>query len=434
MYYQYRRQIRLIIGIALLAGLVYGGLKGWMHYKVARAMDDLSVAAAGQADIAYGAIDTELNGTAWVRGITVQPQGAPVPVHIEAARLSGPNLKYFLFGQSKDDAPPPHLRVDIVGAEIALDPALIAALEQDLPSGSAGGCAPGAGSDPAMLRELGLKRLAMDASLAYDYDANDRRLKARMDMEVHQIERISAAIDLADVAPEALAGGGNVGSLPTLAGMTVDVRVEPDFGRRYLAACAAKQGQDVDSYRDALVSQTVARLSQAGLQLGAGLRQAVATYHKDWGDLHIALQPPKPLNPMMLLFGQVSDWQPVLGARVSINRVPVPDLSFELRPANSDELATMLGETPPPRPTKAPPRYHYVYRDAPVASLSRHVGAQVRLHLTGDQPVRDGILVGVQGGEARVEQRLYGGKITAHVSLGEIRRVEVREVEQVPSR
>ena len=67
-----------------------------------------------------------------------------------------------------------------------------------------------------------------------------------------------------------------------------------------------------------------------------------------------------------------------------------------------------------------------------MAGLGEQIGAEVRLYLRNDQPVRSGILVGLSGGEARVEQRLQGGKITAHVPLEEILRVEVQQVEQIP--
>jgi hypothetical protein len=216
--------------------------------------------------------------------------------------------------------------------------------------------------------------------------------------------------------------------------MNLELRVEPAFGNRYLAACAKRRGQDVETLRNSLVAETLASLARGGLQLGPGLSQAVARFHQQWGDLRISAEPPAPLNLMALVFTPPENWQRQLGVHVALNRVAVQDLSFEVRPPDPAELAVLMGEeAPPPKPTKPQDRYQYVYGDVPVATLVQHIGAEVRLHLNNDQPMRAGTLMSVIASEARVEQRLHGGKMTAHVPLGEISRVEVRKVEKIPS-
>lgn len=437
MYYYYRRQTKLVVGVLILAGLVYGGIKGWMYYNVTRAMDQLSVSAIGHADIAYGAIDTELSGAVQVRELSVLPRGASAPVRIELARVSGPGLGFFLWGQ-RDDQPPPRMRLDLSGIEIGLDAGLLAALATDAGAGAATGvdsCGPSQGPDPALLRELGLQALRMDAVMAYDFDAIERRLDAQLELDVHQIERVQAELQLADVSPAAITDGIAAGpnAIPTLAAMSVDVRVEPEFGRRYLAACAARRGQTPEDFRQALVADTLANLSRSGLQLGPGLSQALQTFHRDWGDLRVSAQPAAPLNLMALMFTPPDDWQRQLGVRVSVNRVPVQDLSFALRPPNAHDLAVMMGQEPPPPAAAPQDRYRYVYRDVPVSRLAEHVGAEVRLHLRDEQPTRAGVLVAVAGNEVRVEQRLLGGKITAHVALQNVGRLEVRQLEKIPA-
>jgi len=435
--YLYRRQIKLVFTLLVLAGLVYGGIKGWMYYNASRAMDELSLAAAGHAEISYGAIDTELSGVVRVRDLRVLPSGAPQPIEIDSARLSGPDLPYFLWGQQGNQQQPPRLRLDLEGIRIDLDPALFDALQEEMAANGQtanDGCDPGAGIDPALLRELGLERLAMDAVMSYDYDADERRLSAEMELDVHQIERIQVSLALGDVAPDALSGGGNMNAIPTLAGLNLELRVEPAFGNRYLAACAKRRGQDVETLRKSLVTDTLAGLARGGLQLGPGLSEAVATYHRQWGDLRISAEPPAPLNLMALVFSPPENWQRQLGVRVALNQVAVNDLSFELRPPDRDELAVLMGEEPPPaKPTKPQDRYRYVYHDVPVATLVQHIGADVRLHLRDEQPMRAGTLMSVMASEARVEQRLHGGKMTAHVPLDEISRVEVRKVEKIPA-
>lgn len=432
MLYTYRRPLRVVIAILLVVALAYGGIKAWMHYEVTRTLDDAAVAATGRAELGWGDIDTTLSGVVQVHDLTVLPKGAPQPVRIDLLRLSGPDLDFYLWGRRDDAAPPPHLRADLLGIHVELDPQLLAAIEAQGEAAPPADCAHGL--DPALLRELGLERLSLDAALAYDLDAAARRLAGQLELEIHQIARLEASVTLADVVADELARGGVPATLPTLAGMRLRIHQEPAFAERYLGACAARLGQDVDTLRQALVNDTLAGLSRAGLQLGPGLRQAVWEYHRHGGDLRVSADPAQPINPMALLFAAPGALQQQLGLKVSVNGTPVTDTRFELRAANADELALMLGETPPPRPSKPQTHYRYVYHERPVASLTRHIGDQVRLHLNDGQPTRAGVLVAVKGGEARVEQRLHGGKITAHVALRDIARLEVREVEQYQSR
>jgi len=436
MFYYYRRQIRLVVGLLLLVGAVYGVIKGWMYHNVRQVIEELSVQAAGRAEIAYEGIDTGLQGVVSVRGITVTPRGADQALRIERVRLSGPPLSYFLWGRGSDkQAPPDHLNLNLDGISINLDPKLFAALRQDLPTPveqaeAANGCGPGESLDPELLHELGFRQLLMDMSFRYGYDRRQQRLDADMDMSIHHLERIQASLALADVSLEDMQKG-NMASIPSLAGLQLVTNVEPDFGRRYMAACAKRQGLEPDAYREQLVNRTLANLQQAGLHLGIGLTQALRDYHQQWGELSISAEPAKPVGLMALMFSPPQNWQRLLGIRVSLNQRKITDLSFTMHPPDPAEMAVLLGKEPPPQaPRKPRIRYRYVYKPAPVARLNELLGAEVRLHLR-DQPLRSGILVAVEGGEARVEQRLHGGKMTAHVPLDEIVRVEVQAVEKI---
>ena len=60
-----------------------------------------------------------------------------------------------------------------------------------------------------------------------------------------------------------------------------------------------------------------------------------------------------------------------------------------------------------------------VYQSVAPGSLGQHIYREVRLQLR-NQPERSGILVAVTNGQASVEQRINGGKFTAHVPLKDI--------------
>lgn len=436
MYYYYRRRMKFAFGLLIFIGLVYLGIKGVMYYNASRAMSEIQDKATGHAEISYDGIETALSGVVRIRDLAILPEGASEPIKIDSARVSGPKLPFFLWGGQGKQKPPPQLRLDLEGIHIALDESLFdsmrnKAMHETQPMGD--GCGANEGANPALLRELGLDALSMDATLSYHYDDKARQLALLVELDVHQVERITAGLDLGDVDPEALTGKGGLNSLPSLAGLRLDLRVEPEFGDKYLAACAKRRGQDVEVYRKASAADTLAGLSRSGLQLGPGLSWVVEAYHQQWGDLHISAEPPTPLNLMAMLFAPPENWQRQLGVRVALNRMEVQDLRFELRPPDSDELAVMLGAEPPVKARPPQDRYRYAYHDASVATLSAHIGAEVRLYLRNEQPLREGTLQGIVANEARVEQRVHGGKVTAHVPLGDIVRLEVRRIEKIPS-
>jgi hypothetical protein len=394
-------------------------------------MEELSVAAAGRAEISYESVSTDLTGSVTLHDVALLPTGSPAPLHIASVRFGGPPPTFFLLGP-KSGEPPAKVALDIQGIRVDLDPALFDSLQRE--AGAAGGdegCGPGRELDPALLRELGFQEVLVNASAAYEYDQARQRLEGRMDLEVEQIEQMQASIGLDDVAPDSLQG--SVTSIPSLAALSTTLRVQPKFGKAYVAACAKRLGLTADAYREKMLSASLAQMSRGGLQLGAGLRQALADFQRDWGEISFTARPPQPLNLMSLMFRPPADWREALGLRVQLNQRDVADLQFDLRPPNANELAQLMGQEPPPAaPRVIRPRYHRVFRQVGVDILKKYVGDEVRLHLRGNQPTRSGILMGVSDNEARVEQRLLGGKITAHVQLQDIEKAEVEKLEKQP--
>lgn len=436
MLYYYRRQLKVALLVLLLIGLAYGGVKALMYHNVTRALEDIEIAATGRAQISHGDIDTDIRGEVRLHDLQILPTGAPEPIRIELARLTGPHAGYFIW--HGDEQKPARLRLELIGIHIGLQPAMFDAMKQQmtLPASAAtgDGCGSEDGIDPALMRKLGMTELAMDLNLSYDYDAERRQLAMAFGMDLQGVENVQAALTLGDVAPAVLQGDSTPETLPTLVGMSLDMHVAPAFAERYLTACAQRRGQDLASYRQSLVDEARAGMALAGLRLGPGLSEALDRYYREWGDLHIAAQPTDPVNLLGLLFADPANWQRQLGFELAINGRPITDLSFTLKPADADELAVMMGKQPPARPKIIPrDRYRYVYHRVPVSALREHIGAEIRLELRNDQPSRSGVLVGIAGNEARVEQRLHGGKITAHVPLDEIAALEVRQVEKIPA-
>lgn len=437
MLYYYRRQLKAAAVVAVVAIAVYGGLKLAMHYQVERALQDLETALAGRAQLSYGAIETDLRGEAKVHDLSVLPAGAPQPIKVDLARMTGPHVGYFLMEQDKR---PPQLKLELLGVHVPLDPAMFSAMKDQLAetatsaAADGDGCGTNDGLSPALLNTLGMTELVMDMSTSYRMDEDRRQLAADVALDLEGIENIQGSITLGDVSPRILEGDSvQMDTLPTLVDLNLGVRVEPAFAEQYVSACAQKRGQSEDDFRKHLVDEAKSGMAGAGLHLGPGLADALNTFHHQWGNVSLAMHPAEPVNLLALLLGKATDWQRMLGLELALNGAPVTDLRFELRPPDAGELAVLMGEKPPKPKPKPRDRYRYVYRTVPVTALNQHIGTDVRVQLR-DQPPRSGTLTGIVANEARVEQRLHGGKITAHVPLADIVSVEVRKVEKIPSK
>ena len=106
----------------------------------------------------------------------------------------------------------------------------------------------------------------------------------------------------------------------------------------------------------------------------------------------------------------------MLNLRVSVNGKAVTDLS--MMPVRSTPTR------PAPSPAAAPGFVASEFRAVPTADLDRHIGKTVRVHLTHGG-TREGQLLQVLDGMARVMRRLPGGTMTLAIPLRQIERIEV---------
>ncbi len=82
---------------------------------------------------------------------------------------------------------------------------------------------------------------------------------------------------------------------------------------------------------------------------------------------------------------------------------------------------------------KPPARVRIVRRFVPVSVgvLDQYLGQTVRIRPDA-QPAREGVLVAIVNGEAQIEQRTHGGKVTSYVPLDRIRSLEVMQEKRQP--
>ena len=428
-----------IILLLVVAGL-YLAVKGAMYLRVKSAMDDIVDGAQGQAEISYEGISTELGGSASVQGIRIRPEGMEQALLVEQAIFSVDDPWVLISGDlgGEDSQPPEQLNLQFLGVTVPLDDRMLAAMQVQSArqGGAAANCDGGLEMEPQMFRDLGFESLRADVLLDYRFDRPSERMTANMAFEVHDIEHVEMSLELAGVLPEDMQSGRMTAPALVEAKITVDMKRE--FGDRFMKLCAERKQQTVDAYRATLLEGLHEEMAAAGVSLGAGLRQAMADFYRDWGEVRLRVRPEKPLDMLQLMNVSQGDLVNLLGLSLYVNDRLVPDLAFDFDIQSMVRKAQLQlqqeqeqGLSEPLDSPKAPALVRVTRHYQPVATdmLDQHLGGEVMIQPQG-QPVRAGVLVGIADGEAQIEQRAYGGTLTTYVRLNEIESAQVKVVER----
>lgn len=438
--------VRNILLIAILAGTAWGGAKALMYFNAKHAVDQFIEENADKANITYGGISTELAGAVAVNAIRIRPWDSDDALGIDRIRLDTRDPWFFISGQEwipGESAPPKSMSLAIDGLRLDLNSAWFKEMRDSLPAqaGQAGDAAdacagaPGMQFDAGLLADLGLDELVFDAELRYDLDEATERLDASFSMMLENIQSTEATIELGGLNTEALAGG----SLPAveLVELGLSIRVEPEFGQRMFRLCAQRRNQSLEDYTDQMYKQAIDNATLSGVDLGPGLKDAIAAFYTDWGNLEFSARPADPMGMLSIAFLPPEQLADALGLRMSVNNTPITDTSFSwVHPQQGDVFARLLSDADEFPATQVPAeeyrriRIERSYRKVAPPELEQHLNSDVRIQQIG-QPMRVGRLIGVRNGEVQVQQRMHGGKFTAHIPVAEIASAEVEIVRRV---
>jgi hypothetical protein len=440
-----RRRRGTLVLILLIPLALYGLAKGVLYYQAKQVVDDIVDAASGHAEVTYGSIATDLTGGVTVDAINITPHGSDKGVTVASIRVrSDDPLFLFRGGSGASDEPPPgHLAVDVSDIAVPLDAGLLAYAEDTAGSADADAaglaCEQGLNLSPNQLQQIGFERLNMDVSAYYRLDDDEAELVAGFDLALRDMQSMRADVTLEDVDVAAFESGAP--PQVSLGDLSLAIDVDPAFGRQILKFCAVGSDRSVDEWGMLVAEQTLRDFEAQGLRLGEGLAQAVRRFHRDWGTFSIEARPAKPVGVLSLMFLPPDQLASLLGLQMRLNGEPIADTRFEFeRPDVSAPggLAAIFGAEPPDEladsQMKRPARIivQRRFETVAVADIRRYVGRKVRI-TPRSQPVREGMLKGIQDNEAEVEQRVLGGKFTAYVPLDEIEALQAlveRRVDQ----
>ncbi len=179
----------LFVGLLILAGVLLGGAKGYIYYRVSSELDKVISLASPFAEIRYQGISSSFEGSIAVEKISIYPSGSNDEITIESAQIQGNGLPflYQLTTGSFQNRPPERFGLSVKGFSIPLDGDFAASYTHMLESAKQvsgindpDGCGLLTGLSPDMMGALGFYAMTMDASLDVDFDPSAGRAEMQL--------------------------------------------------------------------------------------------------------------------------------------------------------------------------------------------------------------------------------------------------------------
>lgn len=434
-------KLKNVLLVPMVIGLVaYGGVKGYLYYKVKQGLDRMTAMAAPFATLKYGGIETLLSGVLSVTDMSVTPVGAAVGIGIDRAELKGRGVEFLLdvAGGFTMDQPPEQLHLTLNRMRIPMGSDYLDAFGLKASGQQHAMCSLGGLLAQTGVEQLGFQQLVSDASFRYHYNQRAGEINVVMDYAMAGLSALSMEMGIGGVPqPGVLVSG----AVPQVRQMVIRYQVDQGYTERVIDSCAKQAGENRASFISSLFNQESAYfVRNLGFVPGEGIRFTLRHLLTQPGELRIALSPEGPINPAVLSAYKPQDLLRVLGVDVSINGQPVTDLSFTL-PEGEDRLASLFSDGAASRAeervqgqAKGNPAAKLVrtrFIATPLGELQRHIGRDVRVFGADRDEPQQGVLVAMKNGQLDLEQRLHGGRMTLYIQTNRIERVEVlRRVEE----
>ena len=445
----------LVVIALLVAGVTYGGIKGYIHYRVKKQVDRLVELATPFAYIEYGSIGSDLQGRVMINELVLYPRGVNDAVKADKLTVTTPGLAFLLTGSDavKRGEFPERMGLALRGARLNLNGRLAKMLEQaeaaQLGQQPREGIACGLSSHfvTAKYRELGLEELVFDTEFSFERGVTASQLVLKMYYAIRDAEQAEFTITLDGFGSSLMSVAV---ARPQLGSVTMNFRPDAEFSRRTLEYCATKQGVDMQTFVNGLFEQSDEQyMRDLGFVPGPGLRTAMKELMQHAGELSVVAQPTSNLDIKTVHLYKPEDWPDLFGLIVKVNGKEVSDLSFSMpgidttqqgdkqsaafslpsfdffnqekeqstrRTAKTDKTSKIT------RSSSGRPRYRIVTR----GEVSTLTGREVRIS-TIDGKRRSGRIIGVKNGVISLEMRMHGGTLSTRVPIATTGKIEVLE-------
>ncbi len=437
----------VLLGSIILAGVLFGGAKGYIHYHVSSELDKIISMAKPFAEIRYQGISSSFEGRIAVENIRIYPYASHDEITIESAQIYGDGLifLYQLMMDGFQNRPPEKFGLSVTGFSIPLAgdlavnySSMLAGVKRASGVTDSDGCGLMTGLSPDLLGSLGFYAIIMDTTLDVDFDQAAGRAEMQIGFDMRDVEYSQITVLMTNVSePSAIMIGMQQ---PQLSEFSVIYQIDPEFVAKSQKQCADARGLTVDAFIESMLEMDEKQLAQQlGFVPGSGLLAAIKRFIKSPNEVSFSIHPPQAIDPASLSLYKPEELLTMLNLELSVNGEPVTDLSFSrLEQTTGDVAASEAGlasslpgavalfspTTQPTRKLRKPaPSRRYV--PTPIVQLHNYIDRDVRVYINQEGAVRRGALMSVAKDEIIIKQRLSGGDMTTAVLLPQILKVEV---------
>jgi len=440
----------ILVGVIFMAGLLFGGLKGYIYYRVSTELDKVVNTAMLFADIRYQGISSSYEGSIAVEGISILPRGMSEEITIESleVRGDGPVFLYQLFlGEFNQSKPPEKINFSVKGLSIPLGGDVATQYQGFLARSGLpdqGGCGLAESPSLDMLSALGMYAIVVDTEIGLDVDQATDFAQIHLEFNIRGIEFSEVDIQLAGLPqPDAITKGAVP---PQLKKIRLWYQADEGFTVRSLDYCAKRAEKSKDAYIDSLLNLDEKQfIQQIGFVPGPGLLEGLRLFMERPGEVNLTIAPPESLDLASLVFYKPNDIVSMLNLQLEVNEKTITDLSFTV--PDKPKVGTQSsfgafnfpfqfpgmdgGGSPSEVVKKTPqnkPNLKRKYLPVAMDKLSSYLGKKIRVHMRQSDAVRKGKLVSVADGELVVSQRRYEGNMSANIPLDQVEMVEVYRI------
>ena len=430
----------------MVVGLAYIGAKGFIYFKAKTALDKIVRLASPVVQIDYTDIGSKLSGTIYIDSMRLTPTGTYDEVTIDKLSITGNGFKFLLdlsLGV-KSNEPPPQMRIAFDNLQIPVSSLFLSNISSpfktkteklEIETCSIPGILNASG-----LREIDISSITVNGSFGYIYDKAASQAELNLKYDLVGIESTLLNIRLNQLSSSAIVG---IGKLPVVEKFHLIRKYKPEYMKNIIEHCATNSSLATSTFVDDLFTQSDNYyLDTLGFVPGPGLSKLFKQLVSNAGTVEIMATPSSEISPALLKAYRPEDLVDLFGVTASYNSTPITDLSFSTKSSSEKRkqqqssrtnnyvqqpTATTDKKTAKARTKK---KVKLRFLDTEVTSLKSYLHHKVRVYTLNKSKPKRGILTSIASNKIDVEHLVFGGKMSSHIYIDTVERVEVLRKER----
>jgi hypothetical protein len=430
----------------VVLGLAYIGAKGFIYFKAKNALDKIVRLASPVVQIDYTDIGSKLSGTIYIDNIRLTPTGTYDEATIEKLSITGNGFKFLLdlsLGVNSNE-PPPQMRIAFDNLQMPVSDLFLSNLSSPFKTNTDNKeidtCSIPGILNASGLREIDISTITVNGSFGYMYDKSASQAELNLKYDLAGIESTLLDIRLNQLSSSTIAG---IGKLPIVEKFHLIRKYKPEYIKKIIGHCATNSSLATATFVDDLFTQSDDYyLNTLGFVPGPGLSKLFKQLVSNAGTVEIIATPSSEISPALLKAYRPEDLVDLFGVTASYNSIPITDLSFSTKSSSEKRKQQQIRRTTnyvqqpttatenKATKTRAKKKVKLRFLDTEVTNLNSYLHHKVRVYTLNKSKPKRGILTAIASNKIDVEHLVFGGKMSSHIYIDTVERVEVLRKER----